>query len=42
MRKETELSKTLTISLPAKSYKGLEQAAIENDRSKNYLIKKAV
>ncbi len=34
--------KTLTISLPIKFYNGLEKASVENDRSKNYLIKKAV
>lgn len=42
MRNETELNKTLTISLPFKFYKGLEAAALEQDRSKNYLVKKAV
>ncbi len=42
MRNETEASKTLTISLPASFYRGLEKAALDHDRSKNYLIKKAV
>jgi predicted DNA-binding protein len=39
---KSETVKTLTISLPANFYKGLEQAALEQDRSKNYLIRKAV
>lgn len=34
--------KTLTISLPITFYEGLEKASLQNDRSKNYLIKKAV
>jgi predicted DNA-binding protein len=41
MRNETESAKTLTISLPANLYRGLEQLALDNDRSKNYLMKKA-
>lgn len=35
-------SKTLTISLPIKFYESLEKISQQNDRSKNYLIKKAV
>lgn len=42
MKTETEQTKTLTISLPANFYRGLERVAAEQDRSKNYLIKKAV
>ena len=42
MRNEIESTKTLTISLPANFYRGLERAALEHDRSKNYLIRKAV
>jgi predicted DNA-binding protein len=42
MKTATESPKTLTISLPANFYRGLERAALEHDRSKNYLIKKAV
>lgn len=42
MKTPTEQTKTLTISLPANFYRGLEQAASEYDRSKNYLIRKAV
>ena len=42
MKAQNEPTKTLTISLPANFYRGLEQAALEHDRSKNYLIKKAV
>ena len=42
MKNNTEQTKTLTISLPANFYRGLERIAAEQDRSKNYLIKKAV
>lgn len=38
----TENTKTFTISLPAHFYKGLEQAALDQDRSKNYLVRKAI
>ena len=40
--KRQKQTKTLTISLPENFYRGLEQAALDQDRSKNYLIKKAV
>ncbi|MBM3579160.1 MAG: hypothetical protein FJX34_00095 [Alphaproteobacteria bacterium] len=36
------VTKTLTISLPLQLYKALERVAIEDDRSKNYLVKKAI
>lgn len=39
---KTEQIKTLTISLPLYFYQSLESIALEQDRSKNYLIKKAV
>ncbi len=40
--KNLEKNIITTISLPAAFYKGLERAAIDQDRSKNYLIRKAV
>jgi predicted DNA-binding protein len=39
---KAEPIKTLTISLPLNFYQSLENIALEQDRSKNYLIKKAV
>ena len=35
-------TKTLTISIPSNFYAGLEKLALQQDRSKNYLIRKAI
>ncbi len=40
--KNLDTTKTLTISLPANFYRGLEKAASDQDRSKNYLVRKAI
>jgi predicted DNA-binding protein len=40
--KATNSTKTFTIVLPIQFYQGLERAALDQDRSKNYLVKKAV
>jgi len=40
--KKSQQTKTLTISLPIALYKTLELKAQKNDRSKNYLVRKAL
>jgi|APGre2960657423_1045063.scaffolds.fasta_scaffold00067_19 predicted DNA-binding protein len=40
--KKSQQTKTLTISLPIELYKTLELKAEKNDRSKNYLVRKAL
>ncbi len=40
--KKSQQTKTLTISLPIALYKTLEIKAQKNDRSKNYLVRKAL
>lgn len=40
--KKSQQTKTLTISLPIALYKTLEVKAQKNDRSKNYLVRKAL
>lgn len=40
--KKSHQTKTLTISLPSILYKGLELKAKKTDRSKNYLVRKAL
>jgi predicted DNA-binding protein len=42
MKKKSQQTKTLTISLPIALYKTLELKAQKNDRSKNYLVRKAL
>jgi predicted DNA-binding protein len=42
MKNKIKSTKTLTISMPMSLYEELESVASQDDRSKNYLVRKAI